>query len=100
MQTWGWSSHLTEHCEPQGHQVTCARLTGGTLCTPGPGWQLCWDSHLCPASQARVPFLSVCFVFHWFAEEKNCSTTQSIPPTSQLFTVCTGGHKKGGEACM
>ena len=71
--------HITEDCGPQGDQVTCPRLTGGTLCTPGPGWQLRWDSHLCPASQARMPFLSICFVCHLFGEEKNYPTNPEHP---------------------
>lgn len=58
------------------------------------------DSHLLPASQARVPFLPVCCVSYLFSEEKTYPQPDSLPPNSQLFTGCTGGHKTGGDACV
>ena len=53
------------------------------LLPPRPGYFSFWSA-LC----------SVCFV-----KKRTTPQPHSTPPTSQLFMVCTGGHKKGGDAC-
>ena len=66
--------------------MTSPRLTAGTLRTCS-RLALHQDSHLPPASQARVPFLPVCFVFHLFSEEKTYlphNPAACLPPASCL----------------
>lgn len=55
--------------------MTSPRLTAGTLRTCS-RLALHQDSQLPPASQARVTFLPVCFVFHLFSEEKTYPATR------------------------
>ena len=71
-----------------GYLRTCSRLA------------LHRDSHLPPASQARVPFLPVCLVSHLLSEEKTCPTTRQPASHQPAVYRVHRWPRDGEDTCM